>query len=125
MVHVRLLLAPLALERVRAQQLGLRGGALAGQAGLEVGGVRGQVDVLGEGGLQRGVRGLQGRVGGLRRVREGVEEPGAGQDGGDVVLALVLEELREPLVAGVGDAGGLWWRDGRGQWAAVGAGCVV
>lgn len=87
MVQLPLLGAPLAVERMRREQLGLGRGALPGEAGLEVGEVGGQVDVGGQGGLEGGVGGGEGGVDGFGAVGEGVEEGGGGEDGGEVLLA--------------------------------------
>lgn len=75
-VHVGLLLAPLALEGVRGEELGLGGGALVGEAGFlfEEGG--GEVGVGGEGVGEVGVGGGEGGVDGGRGVGEGGEEAG-------------------------------------------------
>jgi hypothetical protein len=45
-----------------------------------------QVDVVGEGALQRRVRGLEGRVDRLRGLGEGVEEGRVGEDVGEVLF---------------------------------------
>lgn len=63
MVHFALLLPPLPVESVRRDEMGLRCGALAGEVGLEVGEVRGQVDIGGEGSLEGAVGGGDGGVG--------------------------------------------------------------
>lgn len=88
-VHVGLLLAPLALEGVHGEKLGLGGGALVGEAGLELGEARGEVDVGGEGGEEVLVGGLEGGVDGGGGVCEAVEEGGVGEDVGEVLDAVV------------------------------------
>lgn len=88
-VHVALLLAPLAVQGVRREELGLRGGALAREAGLEVGQVGGQLNVLVEGRLKRGVGCGEGRVYRRGGVGEGAEEGWVGEDVGDVLFPML------------------------------------
>lgn len=99
-VHVGLFLAPLALKGVHGEQLGLGGGALVGEAGLELGEARGEVDVGGEGGKEVLVGGLEGRVDGGGGVCEAVEEGGVGEDIGEVLDTVCFERG--------GSAGCLW-----------------
>lgn len=49
--------------------------------------MRGQVDVVGEGGAQGFVRGGEGRVDGGRRVREGLEEGRIAEQRSNVLLS--------------------------------------
>jgi len=89
-VHVGLALAPLALERVRGQQLGLGGGALARevrrehlQVGREAGVLREGEGEVGVGGGERGVC----RRGG---VGEATQELGRGEQRGEVLGSVVV-----------------------------------
>lgn len=85
-VHVDLLLAPLALEGVHGEELSLGGGALVGEAGFLVGQAGCEVCVGGEGGGEGLVGGEEGGVDGGGGVCEGVEEGWACEDVGDVLL---------------------------------------
>lgn len=89
-VHVRLLLAPLALEGVHGEELGLGGGALAGEAALGLEEAGREVDVGGECRGEGRVGGAEGGVDGLRGVSEGVEEGWAGEDAGDVLFSVLF-----------------------------------
>lgn len=81
-VHLALLGAPPALERVRAEELRLRLRARPPRALLELHEVAGEVDVAGQRGLER-VGAREGRgVGGRGRVGEAREERGRGEDFG-------------------------------------------
>lgn len=73
---------------MHGEELGLGGGALVGEAGLELGEARGEVDVGGEGGEEVLVGGLEGRVDGGGGVGEAVEEGGVGEDVGEVLDAV-------------------------------------
>lgn len=83
-VHVRLLLAPLALEGVGREQLGLRRRAQVDEARLQLVQARGQLEVLVERGVERrlGVGGR--RVGCGRRGCEGREQLRAGEEVGEI-----------------------------------------
>lgn len=97
-VHVRLAGAPLALEGVGREQLGLGGGALVREAGLVVGKAGGQVGVFGQRGAEGVVRGRQGGVGGAGGVGQGLEEGGRGEDVGYVLFSATVVSLPRGLL---------------------------
>lgn len=82
MVHVGLFLAPLSLEGVGGEELGLRAGALVREARGRAGNVRGQLHVLLKGGEELRVGGGYALVG---AEREGVEEGGIREDVGQIL----------------------------------------
>ena len=85
-VHVGLLLAPLPLEGVRGQQLGLGGRAEVDQVRLELVQARCQRDVVVEGCPEGSLGGSGGRVSGGGRGGERSQQLGSGEEVGEILL---------------------------------------